>query len=101
MATRDGIKIDAGLTTAKYAPDLIRMISLLRETINQVEKVKGIMDHNTDGSSNYVDIETLFGLSFVNGGASAGTGAIVYALVAGSRSAVRSPSTLEIIDRVG
>ena len=93
MAVNDFIRIDQTVTTSTNAGDLVNMIKTLRKIIEQVEQVKGIMDHQTNGTV-FTTLETMFGLP-------AGGGTIVYNLVVGCRAAVRSPSTLEMIDRVG
>lgn len=88
MAVGDFITVDNITTTATLANDLISYVKLLRRVIEESEKHKGIMDHMTTAQ-----IETKYGVT--------GNGATVQALVQGCRSAVRSASTLEIIDRVG
>ena len=88
MAVGDFIKVDTSVTTAVQAPDLLRFIRSIRQVVEEADKVKGMMDHMTTAQ-----IETQYGLA-------AGQGATVQTLVTGSRAAVRSASTLEIIDRV-
>ena len=88
MAAGDIIKIDSTTTTATLASELIEFIRVIRKAIEMAEQVKGTMDHMTAAQ-----IEEMFGLA-------AGNGATIQTLVTGSRSAVRSASTLEIIDRV-
>ncbi len=88
MAVGDFIKVDNTVTTAALANDLLSFVRVLRKVIEDAEKVKGIMDHMTTAQ-----IETQFGVT--------GNGATVQTLVQGCRSAVRSASTLEIIDRLG
>ena len=80
MATRDFIKIDRTTTTAVYAGDLLVAITSVRSAINQLDKVKQIMEHNHDGTV-FTDLEALFGLP-------AGKGTIVYDYVNGTRGAL-------------
>lgn len=94
---RDFITINQTLATAKYSGELKRFVETVREVLDLGQKVKGVMDHNTDGS-NYADIEALFGLPTDNGDE-------VYNLVAGTLGAlmgtVQSADALTLIDRIG
>lgn len=58
---RDFIKIDTGLTTQKFASELISAINALRNAQVQWVRVQELMSHMNDGA-NFTDIETYFGL---------------------------------------
>lgn len=58
---RDFVKVDAGLSTQKYAPDLIRAIKSLKDTQEEWRRVASLVSHMNDGS-NYDDFVTLFGI---------------------------------------
>lgn len=88
MAVGDFITIDNSTTTATFANELISFVRLMRRVIEEAEKHKGIMDHLTT-----LQIETKYGVT--------GNGATVQTLIQGCRSAVRSATTLETIDRLG
>lgn len=94
---RDFIKVNTGDTNAVHAKELVSLIVQLRSTIDQLEKVKDIMDHSNDGSV-FTDIETRFGLP-------ATTGQLVYDYVNGTRLAVtgngQNSNALSLIARVG
>ena len=94
---QDYVKIDAGLTTQKFAGDFINAIASLRSTIDQLEKMKGLMDHMTNGVL-FTDIEVQFGLP-------TGQGQTVYNLVSGALGAmkgtVQSSDGVTLIERVG
>jgi len=91
------IRVDRTTTTAVYAGELLSLTTLLRNAINQVAKVKGIMDNNW-AASDYADLETLFGVPV-------GSGASVYALVRDSQKALlgtaQDASATVLIDKVG
>lgn len=91
------IKIDRTVTTAPYATELLSLVTQLRTTINLLAKVKGIMDNNW-ATTDFVDLETLFGIP-------TGQGQAVYALVRDSQKAVtgvaQDASALTLIDKVG
>jgi len=93
----DFITVDNGVTTATFAQDLIRFKELFRQTLDLGDKIKDIMDHNTDGS-NYAGIETKFGIA-------TGLGDDVYNLVAGALAAMKGTSQssdgMTLIGRVG
>ena len=94
---RDFIKIDSTTTTAIFASELKSCINSLRDTIDRLDKVKGIMDHNQDGTV-FTDIETLFGLP-------AGKGTTVYDYINGSRGVLsgtfQNADAMTLIERVG
>lgn len=91
------IKIDRTTTTAVYANELLSLVTQLRATINQLAKVKGIMDNNW-ATTDFADLETLFGVP-------TGSGQAVYALVRDSQKAITGLATdasaLTLIDKVG
>jgi hypothetical protein len=93
----DFITVNTGDGAATFAADLVRFKELYRQTLDLGEKLKDIMDHNTDGSS-YTGIETKFGLP-------AGNGDEVYNLVAGTLAALKgtaqSSDGIALIGRVG
>ncbi len=89
----DFITIDTSTTTAKFATDLIRFKDVLREVIERADKLRGIMDHLNNGAD-FTQIEQKFGLAV-------GQGTTINTFITNCRSAVRSASTLEFIDRVG
>ena len=74
---RDFIKIDQGLTTQKFASELISAINSLRQTQVQFTRIAELMSHMNDGS-NFTDIETYFGLP---AGVGSGTNTIVSGVV--------------------
>lgn len=94
---RDFVKVDKAQAGQKFGPDLMTAATQTRFLIDHLEFIKGVMEHNTDGS-NYADVETLFGLA-------AGNGAIAYNLIAGTLGALKgtaqSSDALTLIDRVG
>lgn len=94
---KDFIRVNTSDTNAVFARELVTLIGLIRTTIDQLEKVKDIMDHSNDGTS-FVDIETRFGLP-------ATTGQMVYDYVNGTRLAVtgngQNSNALSLIARVG
>lgn len=91
------IRVVRNDSTAAYAGELLSLVNQLRSTINQLDKVKGIMDNNWS-STDFVDLETLFGIP-------TGQGQAVYALVRDSREALRGLSqqtaALALVDKVG
>lgn len=91
------IKIDRTTTTAVYAQELLALVTHLRSTINQLAKVKGIMDQNW-ATTDFADLEALFGVP-------TGSGSAVYALVRDSQKAITGLATdasaLTLIDKVG
>jgi hypothetical protein len=91
------IKIDRTTTTAVYANDLLSLLQQLRNTVNQLAKVKGIMDNNWV-TTDFADLEALFGIPV-------GSGQAVYALVRDSQKAItgvaQDASALTLIDKVG
>lgn len=91
------IKVDRTTTTAVYAQDLLSLISQIRATLNQLAKVKGIMDNNW-ATVDFADLEALFGIP-------TGSGQSVYALVRDSQKAftgvAQDASALTLIDKVG
>lgn len=89
----DFIHPDTSITTTTHGQRLIQFVDLLRRVINAADELKGIMDHMTDDVT-FTTIETRFGLAV-------GQGTTVRTLVTNCRSAVRSPSTLEAVDRIG
>lgn len=80
-----------------YAGLLLGLVTALRNTIDQLDRVKAVMDHSNDGVS-FTAIETLFGLP-------SGKGQTVYDLVNGTRGALggtmQNSNALALIDRVG
>lgn len=93
MAARDFIKIDLTTTTATKAPMLAEYIRVLRQTIDLGDRLKAIMDHNTDGTV-FTDIEGLFGVP-------AGTGQTVYNAVVGAVAGVKSADARTVTERIG
>lgn len=94
----DFIRADPTLTPqAVFARELLSLVSQLRNVIDQIDKVKAVMDHSNSGS-NFASIETLFGLP-------ANQGQTVYDLVNGTRGALggtmQNSNALALIDRVG
>lgn len=94
---RDFIRIDVSITTQKYGPDLMLFIANFRSAVELGNRLKDILDHNTDGT-NYADIEVLFGLP-------AGNGDEIYNLVSGALAALKgtaqSTDGLTLMARVG
>ena len=97
MPVNDYMKVDTSITTAIFARELVTLVAQLRSTINQLDKVKALMDHNSDGTT-WTTVETLFGLA-------AGKGQPVYDLVNGTRGALggtfQNSNAISLIDRVG
>ena len=97
MAVRDFIKIDRTTSTAVYSADLLATIGAVRSAIQQLDKVKQIMEHNHDGTT-FTDLEALFGLA-------AGKGTIVYDYINGTRGALggtfQNNNAETLIARVG
>ncbi len=89
----DFIKVDPGLSTQKYAGDLISAIGSLRSAWNSIKRIKEIMDHNTDGAD-FAPVATLFGLP-------TGNGDEVYNLVAGALASLDDADPQALISRVG
>lgn len=98
MAT-DFIRADPTLTpqAQTYALLLISLVVSLRNMIDQLDRVKAVMDHSNDGVS-FTAIESLFGLQ-------AGKGQAVYDLINGTSGAIKgtmqNSNALALIDRVG
>lgn len=88
---------DTTLTTAPFASKLILLSRSLRDTIDLLDEVKTIMDHNNDGTT-FTAIETLFGLP-------TGKGQTVYDLCNGTSQAIagtaQNSNALALINRVG
>jgi hypothetical protein len=59
---RDYIKIDANLSTADLASELINTIELLKNTYNQAKQTLGHILHNTDAGV-WLDVELHYGLA--------------------------------------
>ena len=89
MAAGDYVKIDTSITTATQADELIQFIESIRTVINLAERVNGRMSHMSP-----VQIEAAYGVD-------AGLGSALATLVTSCRAAVRSASTLNIIDQYG
>lgn len=95
----DFIKVDPTLTPQAQPCGvlLLGLVAQLRNTIDQLDRVKAVMDHSNDGAT-FSAIETLFGLP-------AGKGQTVYDLVNGTSGALRgimqNSNALALIDRVG
>lgn len=93
MAARDFIKVDLTNTAAVKASMLANYISSLRQTMDLGDRLKAIMDHNTDGTV-FTDIETLFGVP-------TGSGGTVYNAVAGAVAGVKSADAKTVTERIG
>lgn len=91
------IRIDRTVTTAVYAQDLLSALAQIRNTHNQLLKVKGIMDNNW-ATTDFVDVETLFGIPTGQGQA---TYALVRDAVQALEGTIQSAANVTIIDRVG
>jgi hypothetical protein len=93
----DFIQIDMSTTTATQAALLKSYITTLRQAYELGTRVKGVMEHNHDGT-NFAGIETLFGLPN-------GKGNIVFDLVNGSIGSMEGnfqvDDAKEITERVG
>lgn len=95
----DFVKVDPALTpqAGLYGGTLLTLLVSLRATIDQLDRVKAVMDHSNDGVS-FTQIETLFGLP-------SGKGQVVYDLINGTRGAIggtmQNSNALSLIDRVG
>jgi hypothetical protein len=93
----DFIEINMGVTTATQASLLKQYITTLRQAYELGTRVKGVMEHNHDGT-NFTGIETLFGLP-------TGKGNIVFDLVNGSIGSMEGTFKVddakEITERVG
>jgi hypothetical protein len=91
------IKVDAGLSTQKFAADLMQFIQTVRTTMQQGDAIKARMDYMHDGTD-FSDLETQFGLPI-------GTGQIIYDLCNGTigsmRGAFQTANAVELIARVG
>lgn len=89
---RDFIKIDQGLSTQKYAGELIAAINAQRDAALKWERVADLMSHMHDGS-NFADVELYFGLPAGTGqgavniatGVVAANGAAAVQIVTGGR----------------
>jgi hypothetical protein len=90
---RDFIRINQTVNTATKASLLSQYILSLRQTMELGDRVKGILEHNTDGTD-YTDVESLFGVP-------AGSGQAVYNLVLGAAAGVRSADGRNLTERVG
>lgn len=77
---RDFIKISPTTTNQQQAGLLIQYISTLRQAYQFGALVKGLMDHNQDGTV-WVDLEAAFGIP-------TGKGQTVYNFVNGSTGAM-------------
>ncbi len=77
---RDFIKINRNDANAIYANMLLDFVGTMRNAIETGTLIKGIMDHNHDGSI-FTDIEALFGVP-------ANNGQTVYNFVNGSMGAM-------------
>ncbi|MET0708005.1 MAG: hypothetical protein ABWY82_14370 [Tardiphaga sp.] len=95
--TKDFIPINLSTTTATQASLLKSYITTLRQAYELGTRVKGIMQHNHDGTV-FTDIETLFGLP-------TGEGQTVFDLVNGSIGSMEGSFQVddakEITERVG
>jgi hypothetical protein len=93
----DFIKIDPGVSTQKFAGDLMQFISQVRTTLQQGDALKSRMERMHDGAD-FTAIETLFGLP-------SGTGQTVFDLVNGTIGAMRgvfqNEQAVEITSRLG
>lgn len=93
----DFIHPDTTVTTAPFAGKLVSLTRQLRDTIDLLDEVKTIMDHNNNGVA-FTAIETLFGLP-------TGQGQTVYDLCNGSMQAIsgtaQNSNALSLINRVG
>lgn len=86
----DYVQITTSVVTATQASELLQFIEAIRTVINLAERVNGRMSHMSG-----TQIEQAYGLSV------AGQGAALATLIGNCRSAVRSASTLAIIDQYG
>jgi hypothetical protein len=91
------IKIDPGLSTQKFASDLMQFIAQVRTTLQQGDSLKARMERMHDGAD-FTAIETLFGLP-------SGTGQTLFDLVNGTVGAMRgvfqNDQAVELTSRVG
>lgn len=58
---RDFVRVDQGLSTQKYAPDLIRAIRNLKDVQEEWTRIADLVGHMNDGS-NYDDFIANFGI---------------------------------------
>ena len=80
-------------TGQRLGADLRRVVDLLRDVRDRLERLKNIMDTQVDGVD-YTLIASQFGLP-------AGDGQLVYNLLAGSFAAVDVAAVNLLINRVG
>jgi hypothetical protein len=95
----DFIRIDPTLTPNAqfYGSQLITLVVSLRATIDQLDRIKAVMEHSTDGTT-FTTLEAMFGLG-------AGKGQTVFDFINGTRGALGGTMTnsnaFALIDRVG
>lgn len=93
----DFIKINTTVSTQTYAATLKGVVADTRRLIDNLELLKGVMEHNID-SADYSAVETVFGLP-------TGNGDEVYNLVSGTLAGIKGTAqaadALTLIDRVG
>lgn len=80
-------------TTKRLGSNLRRAVDVLRDALDQLNKVKNIMDTQVDGTD-YSVVEAQFGLP-------AGNGAAVYSLVTGALTAIDVAAVRKSLDRLG
>lgn len=90
---RDFIKVDVTNTAATKASFLVQYIGVLRQAMDLGDRLKSMMDHNTDGTV-FTDIEALFGVP-------AGSGSVVYNAVVGAVAGVKSNDAKTVTERIG
>lgn len=86
----DYVQINASVTTSTQANELLQFIDMIRNVINQAERVNGRMSHMSGAQ-----IEAAYGLAV------SGQGVALQTLITNCRAAVRSAATLGIIDQYG